>query len=514
MKRRMFFILLTLFFAVSCLPAADPFMGLNSPGYYPGLGVLFDDRVADTIATIGAGWLRVEVIKTYSGYVDLSAYDEVVDRALSKGMECLLILDYSSLSWSTSSEWTTSTFRYRFASLAGTIAAHFAGRVKAYEIWNEEDYASFYIPASSYALLLRDAYNAIKAADPNAIVLMGGLSNAWSQAGDYLRQVYSNLSPPYPFDVVAVHPYNWTVGPKYYLVDAVMDNIKSVMNSFGDHAKKIWLTEIGWNVNPNSPTGLNQWATVEQNERTQSIYLSDLFSITREVLDPSYPEDGYVIERVFWFNYGDFADSWFGLIRGAAEDPNATKRPSYFSYGLSSGSLEYTTSPSLPAGWNLLSLPQDAAEPSPTSIFKDLINAGNNIEGNLFLYDPSQGYLIYPHNFSQLHAGEGFWLYVEHPATFSYYGKVRTSPFTLHIVDSWNLVGFPVTSPILCQGVMARQGETTLSLPQAAEAGWLDDYLYYFDNGYKIVRIENGEYLTPYRAYWLRANAAFDLIVP
>jgi len=59
----------------------------------------------------------------------------------------------------------------------GALAARYAGRVDAYEIWNEQtlrrEWNGQPLSASRYVELLAGAYNAVKAADPGAVVVSG-----------------------------------------------------------------------------------------------------------------------------------------------------------------------------------------------------------------------------------------------------------------------------------------------------------------------------------------------------
>src|SRR5439155_15528935 len=63
-----------------------------------------------------------------------------------------------------------------FARVARWAARHFRSRVTAWEIWNEPDGRDFWRGTPRrYARLLRAAYPALKAGDPSATVVFGGL---------------------------------------------------------------------------------------------------------------------------------------------------------------------------------------------------------------------------------------------------------------------------------------------------------------------------------------------------
>ena len=63
-----------------------------------------------------------------------------------------------------------------YAAFVGGLAQRFGSHVAAYELWNEEDSPSWWVGApdpAAYAALLKASYPVIKAAEPNATVLVG-----------------------------------------------------------------------------------------------------------------------------------------------------------------------------------------------------------------------------------------------------------------------------------------------------------------------------------------------------
>ena len=82
------------------------------------------------------------------------------------------------------------------------LANAFGSSVTDWEIWNEEDDAGWWTGTpAQYVGILQAAYTSIKAVNPNATVLIGGLA-----ANDftYLQSIYSAGARNY-FDGVAVH---------------------------------------------------------------------------------------------------------------------------------------------------------------------------------------------------------------------------------------------------------------------------------------------------------------------
>jgi hypothetical protein len=109
-----------------------------------------------------------------------------------------------------------------------------------------------------YAAMVKSAYVAIKAADPNATVLTGGTAPAPNapDGSDYdqptwVQMMYDRGVGGY-FDGVAMHPYAY---PFAVMVDKEWNayrkprDIHDIMVVHGDGAKKVWGTEMG------APTG-------------------------------------------------------------------------------------------------------------------------------------------------------------------------------------------------------------------------------------------------------------------
>ena len=155
----------------------------------------------------GAGWVRInfrlgECFSDWTsmgcnGQTALQVYDEVVTLAESHNLQVLGLL--SNESWrGTQTQWTASNaettggngdnlYLRDFAQkAAGTLADYFAERITEWEIWNEPNAwttrdnrgnptGGTYIYPSNFAWLLRRSYEAIKAVQPRATVISGGL---------------------------------------------------------------------------------------------------------------------------------------------------------------------------------------------------------------------------------------------------------------------------------------------------------------------------------------------------
>ena len=101
-----------------------------------------------------------------------------------------------------------------FARFAAQAARRYAPLgVHHWEIWNEPNLAAFWMPRAdpaAYARLLVDAAAAIRAADPRAVVILGGLAPGADDGGNrsplgFLRDVYA-AGAKCAFDAVGFIP--------------------------------------------------------------------------------------------------------------------------------------------------------------------------------------------------------------------------------------------------------------------------------------------------------------------
>lgn len=158
-------------------------------------------------------------------------------------------------------------------------------RVRHWEFYNEPDgghssgtYARWGHDGDKYAQMLATVYPAVKAADPGAKVVMGGIAYDWFEedGGPFVRtfinDVLASGGGQY-FDIMNFHYYpafspNWTSSSGPGLTDKTV-YLRNLLNSYGVN-KPIIITESGWHDNnaPSSPS------TPEK----QSRYVVELFT--------------------------------------------------------------------------------------------------------------------------------------------------------------------------------------------------------------------------------------------
>jgi Cellulase (glycosyl hydrolase family 5) len=82
-----------------------------------------------------------------------------------------------------------------YRSMITQIVARAGPVIRDWEIWNEPDESAFFTRTpQQYAEMLRVAHDAIKAIDPQANVLLGGVSGVWGTS--WLAQVFATPASP------------------------------------------------------------------------------------------------------------------------------------------------------------------------------------------------------------------------------------------------------------------------------------------------------------------------------
>jgi hypothetical protein len=124
---------------------------------------------------------------------------------------------------------------------------------QVFEIWNEENVPTFEVAPERYASLYAAARRAIRAVDPSASVIVGGLADdarPFSPRQDYPSRYVRSMFAAAPalvgqVDGFGLHPYGATgVDVEEWTV-----HFRQTLDSVGEGSAPIYVTEVGW------PTG-------------------------------------------------------------------------------------------------------------------------------------------------------------------------------------------------------------------------------------------------------------------
>ena len=231
------------------------------------------------------------------------------------------------------------------------MASRYKGRIRAYQIYNEpnlnvagrSEWGGRPPNPAEYTELLKVAYQAVKQADPNAMVISAGLSptSRWDDQAmpdeEFLKGMYAAGAKPY-FDVLGVHGAGYKVPPEtdpaVVARDPVLNNndpspeerkriycfrhvedLRQIMVENGDGDKQIALLEFGWTSDPIHPE--YSWFGVTEEEKGD--YLVRAYEYAKEnwapwiglmsliyVADPDWTEDD---EQYWWaITYPDYPE--------------------------------------------------------------------------------------------------------------------------------------------------------------------------------------------------------------
>jgi hypothetical protein len=276
-------------------PAAQPnnssfAYGFNAILYGQGSGWQDRKRVLELSKGAGIYWIRQQVRwQDLQGAPGTPCYaicwgelDDIVADASNAGVKLLLSV-VAAPSWATPNGKNGLPAREHFdefANFMGAMAARYKGRVQAYEIWNEQNLAhenAGRVPNASYYMdMLVAASEAIKANDPNALVVSGAPSSTETNAPTvaisdltFLRQMFADPRFRSHVDIVGIHPGgagnppdsmwpdnpgpgpNWVNSREFYF--RRVEDVRQVMVESGLGDMKAWITEFGWATRNNTP---------------------------------------------------------------------------------------------------------------------------------------------------------------------------------------------------------------------------------------------------------------------
>jgi hypothetical protein len=245
--------------------------------------------------------------------------DAVVAGANRRGLQLLMMVACAPAWAGGTAAGSYPTDPAQFQRVTRYLADRYRGRVPAWEIWNEPDCIGGCPNGSPSAFVpvLQAGYRGIKAGDPGATVVSGGISG---NNADWIARMYAAGAHGW-FDALAVHPY---LDPVTAAPDAAAEQrvyrmtsvaaVHAVMQRNGDGDVPIWFTEFGW-------TTASSGDRPGVDEATQAGYLRQAV----ELVAGRYP----YVTHAFWFALRD-RDDWtpyeneFGLLH-----VDGSEKPSY-----------------------------------------------------------------------------------------------------------------------------------------------------------------------------------------
>lgn len=231
-------------------------------------------------------------IEPQQGAYNWAKWDRIVNAARANGITLIAVLD-------TAPPWSQRPNERdmpnappddftAFAGFAAAFSQRYGSALQYYQIWDEPNVEPHWGKRNAdpveYARLLIPASDAIRAADPDAVILLAGLAMNLELHRPhpnyseilFLRGLYEIGANRY-WDIVAAKPYGMWSGPEDRTVNSAVLNfsrlilLRDEMRQYGDAAKPIWAVEMGWNALPPQWNGQpSPWGTdaeVKQTDR-------------------------------------------------------------------------------------------------------------------------------------------------------------------------------------------------------------------------------------------------------
>lgn len=197
-----------------------------------------------------------------------------------------------------------------------------------WQLYNEQNIWLYWPSGPSvpqFAKLLDVSADAIRRADPSAKIMLGGMLGEDHMNGipswDFLRQLYAIPGARDDFDIVAIHPYGFSLDDISWQVN----NVREALAAANDSATPIWITEIGWGSKYDDDNSKTSWW--ERNPQGQADMLTSAWNmLLRE-------REDWNIGGAFWYTWRDpgFKSCAFCESAGLLQN-NFAPKPSFTAF--------------------------------------------------------------------------------------------------------------------------------------------------------------------------------------
>jgi hypothetical protein len=311
------------------------------------------ERDLATVQEMEFGWVKqafpwrdIETLE--KGSYDWYRPDLIVDLVEKAGLKMLVRIDRQPF-WSQEHE--SPLLRnappgdYQdFADFCGVMAERYRGRIAAYQVWNEpnlnREWGNEPPDPQEYTELLKVCYQAIKAADPEAIVVSAGLAPTGTELPiaipdtEFLQAMYDAGAADY-FDVLGLNAPGYKAPPEISPDEAEanaeygggrwftfrhVEDMRDIMVTNGDAETQIAILELGWTTDMLNPDYAWHAVTEEQ----QADYLVRAYQYAVEQWRPWIgPMFTIYIADFFWTPEEN--EQWWWAITL----PDGTRRPAF-----------------------------------------------------------------------------------------------------------------------------------------------------------------------------------------
>jgi hypothetical protein len=250
-------------------------------------------------------WMDIE--GAGKGMFSWTQSDAVVANAERYGIKLIARLDRAPVWTGAEGENGPPSNYDDFGDFCYEIAKRYKGRIHAYQIWNEPNLArewGNHLPnPEEYTRLLSIAYQRIKEADPNAIVISAGLiaTGTYNEAVMpdtlYLERMYQAGFQNH-CDMIGLYAAGYKAPPEISPDEAAtnkdqyggerffcfrhVEDMRAIMEKYGDADRRVVILEFGWTTDTIHPAYSWHAVTLEQ----QADYLVRAYKYAEEHWQP------------------------------------------------------------------------------------------------------------------------------------------------------------------------------------------------------------------------------------
>jgi hypothetical protein len=272
------------------------------------------DMAVGSVKLAGFNWAKHQVewsaVEQTQGQYNWAELDAMINTDVAAGLNVMVSVQHAPTFYRSPASGLMPSDPTTYQRLMQAMATRYAGKIKMYELWNEQNLAretgQGNVDPATYLPLLKAGYTGTKAGDSSAQVLLGALSpTGATQPGismddlAYLRGLYAlnNGEVKNYFDFMAAHLSGfsnppdcmpstpqcslsgaWNTDPSFFPFYR-LGQYRDAMTQAGDD-KKIWLTEFGYDSSTLAVPGYEYSTYIS--EDAQARFLVQAFQIARQ----------------------------------------------------------------------------------------------------------------------------------------------------------------------------------------------------------------------------------------
>ena len=206
------------------------------------------DATGIDLLRISFGW---DAIESAEDEYDWLFWDDFVETAVDEhGLTLVPYVAYTPQWNSTNTDeayfWRSPPVDYdEFGEFMFDLVSRYKDRIKTWELWNEPDIEWYWTgPAEDFARFIKIGADAVRRADPEATVVLGGIAHD----PEYLLQLFRDYGLSDYVDVVNMHNYyeTWAMNPLED-IGRYVDRMDEIVERYGD-GQPLWMAEVGYST--------------------------------------------------------------------------------------------------------------------------------------------------------------------------------------------------------------------------------------------------------------------------